>query len=200
MRGRLIVIESIDGGGTETQSKLLMDYLKSKNTPAERIYYPDYDQPLGKLIHEYLHRKFDFPPDVQAILYAADMIKDKDRIKKWLEEGRIVIADRYVTSTIAYQGFRGFPVEKILKLAEMFDIPKPDIIIYLKVSAETSMKRKLKEKQDLDRNESDRKLMENLGLFYERLAKDNVFSRWVVIDGEKSREEVFEEVRKASEL
>jgi len=197
VKGNLFVFEGIDGGGTETQSKLLLDYLKNKNISAERICYPDYEQPLGKLIHEYLHKKFDFPPDVQAMLYAADMTKDKEKIKKWLEEGRTVIADRYITSTIAYQGFRGFPVEKILKLAEIFDIPKPDVIVYLKVSAETSMKRKLKEKPDLDRNESDKKLMENLSLFYEKLAKENIFSKWIVINGEKSREEVFEEVRKA---
>ncbi len=200
MRGRLVVIEGIDGAGTETQSKLLLDYLKEKGIPAERIRYPDYSKPIGKLIHEYLHNKFDFPPDVQAILYAADMIKDRDKISKWLEEGRIVIADRYITSTIAYQGFRGFPVEKIINLAELFGLPKPEVIIYLKVSAEISMKRKLKEKPDLDRNESDKKFLEKLAGFYLELAEKNIFGKWIVVDGEKSREEVFEEIRKVLEL
>lgn len=200
MKSRMIAIEGLDGAGTETQSKLLLDYLKEKDILAERICYPDYSKPIGKLIHEYLHNKFDFPPDVQAILYAADMVKDRDKINKWLKEGKTIILDRYITSTIAYQGFRGFPVEKIINLAELFTLPKPDIIIYLKVSAEISIERKLKEKPELDRNETDKEFLEKLARFYLELAKKNVFGKWVVVDGEKSREEVFEEVRKALEL
>lgn len=58
------------------------------------------------------------------------------------------------------------------------------------------MERKLKEKNSLDRNESDKNLMENLAVFYEDLAKRQIFSNWYAIDGEKSKEEVFEQVKK----
>jgi len=197
--GKLIVIEAIDGGGTETQSKMLLDYLKNKNISAERICYPDYEQPIGKLIHEYLHRKFELSPAVQVLLHIADFTKDAVRIKQWLEEGKMVIADRYITTTIAYQGFR-FPVEKIINLADIFELPKPDAIVYLKISAETSIKRKLKEKDELDRNESNKEFLEQLGKFYLKLIEKNVFGKWVVVDGEKSKEEVFEEVKKALDL
>ncbi len=196
MKGKLIVLEGIDGAGTETQSKLLLDYLKKKGIQAERIRYPDYEQPLGRLIHEYLHKKYDFSAESQVMLYAADMVKDKERIKKWLGEGRTVVLDRYITSTMAYQGFAGFPVERILSLAELFGLPRPDTIFYLKVSAKTSMERKYKEKSELDRNEENKALLEKLGVFYEKLAKKSTFGRWVVIDGEKTKEEVFGEIRK----
>jgi len=200
MEGVFVVVEGIDGAGTETQSKLLLDYLKKKGHPVERICYPDYDQPLGRLIHEYLHRKYDFSPEAQVMLYAADMVKDRDKINRWLDKGRIVIADRYITSTIAYQGFRGFPVEKIVKLAELFGLPRPDFVAYLKVSAEASIKRKLKEKNELDRNEEDGQLLEKLGAFYKKLAEQNVFGKWVVIDGEQPKEKVFEEIIKSVKL
>lgn len=199
MQGKLVVIEAIDGGGTETQSKMLLEFLNEKGMPAEIICYPDYEQPIGKLIHEYLHKKYDFPTEVQILLHAADFVKDTVRIKQWLEEGKTVIADRYITTTIAYQGFR-FPVEKIISIAELFELPKPDTIIYLKVSAETSMKRKKQEKNELDRNEENKHFLEQLGKFYLQLAEKNVFSNWVVVDGEKSKAEVFDEVRKALEL
>ena len=197
MKGRLVVFEYVDGGGTETQSKLLLDYLKNKGLPAERLSYPDYGQPLGRLIHEYLHRKFELSNETLVLLHLADRNKDRERVRRWLEEGRVVIADRYITSTMAYQGFAGFPVERIIRLAELFNLPKPDAIIYLRVSAETSMKRKLKEKNRLDRNESDSELMKDMNEFYLKLAGKNTFGRWVVIDGEQSKERVFGEVRKA---
>ncbi len=200
MKGRLVVIEGIDGAGTETQSKLLLDYLNNEGTPAERLCFPDYKHPIGRFIHEYLHKKFDLRNETLVLLHLADMEKDKEKIKKWIEEGKIVIADRYITSTMAYQGFAGFPLDKIVKLAEFFELPKPDLVIYLKVSAKTSMKRKFKEKNELDRNEENKKMLDNLGAFYEKLAAGNIFGKWAVIDGEKPKEDVFSDVKKHMDL
>jgi dTMP kinase len=200
MAGRLIVFESIDGGGTETQSKLLLEYLKKKGIPAERLTYPDYEQPLGRLIHEYLHKKFEFSNETLVLLHLADRNKDKQKIREWLDEGKIVIADRYITTTIAYQGFAGFPIEKIIQLADMFELPKPEAIVFLKISADTSMERKQKEKPELDRNEENKELMKDMGKFYEKLINERVYSKWFVVDGEKTRQEVFEQVRKVLDI
>jgi dTMP kinase len=197
--GKFIVLEGIDGAGTEEQSKRLLDFLKERGIPAERVAYPGYHSPVGKFIHDYLHRKFELPPDVQALFYAADMVIDREKIKSWLEEGKYVISDRYFTSTLAYQGLR-VPIKRLLKLAELFKIPKPDMVIFLRVSPETSMERKLKEKDELDRNESDKSLLESLSVSYEQLVRDQVFSNWYVLDGEKPKEEVFEQVKKVLRL
>ncbi|MEM7816199.1 MAG: dTMP kinase [Candidatus Aenigmatarchaeota archaeon] len=196
MKGRLIVIEGIDGAGGETQSKLLLEYFHQNKIPSERVYYPDYGNPFGNLIHEYLHKKLNLSTESQFLLYALDIIKDREKIQEWLNQGKTVIADRYFTSTIAYQGFRGFPLENSIKFAEMFSIPKPDIIIYLRVSPETSINRKRKEKKSLDRNESDSDFLKKVSSFYESLVRENVWSRWFAIDGEKSKEEVFLQIRK----
>jgi len=196
---RFVVFEGLDGAGTEEQSKRLLDFLKEKKIPAERIEYPGYHNPIGKFIHEYLHKKFDLSPEVQALFYAADMLNDKEKINLWLKQGNYVIADRYFTSTLAYQGLR-VPLKKLLKLAELFEMPKPELVLFLRISPETSMERKLKEKKELDRNESDKTLLERLSVFYEQLIKDQVFSQWYVLDGEKSKEEVFEQVKKVLRL
>lgn len=193
--GKLIVFEGIDGAGTESLSKAFLDYFKKQKKPVEIMRYPDNSHPIGKVIHQYLHRKYDFLPETQFIFYFADFVKDVEKINKWLKAGKIVLADRYFTSTLAYQGLRGFPQKDALKLAEIFKLPRPDLIIYLKISPVTSMKRKIREKKSLDRNEADRKFLGQLTKFYENLAKKKVFGKWIIIDGEGTIPEVFEKIK-----
>jgi dTMP kinase len=108
-----------------------------------------------------------------------------------------LISDRYLTSTLVYQGLRGVELNKIVQLAELFDLPKPDLTIYLRISPETSMSRKSKEKQgDLDRNEKDLEFLKNLVNMYDKVSKDNLFCKWETVDGEKSIEEVFNQIIK----
>jgi len=200
MNGKLIVFEGVDGAGIETQANLLMEYLKAKSVIAEKLSYPDYPHPIGGLIHDFLYRKFDLSPASQALIHLADRAKDAGRIKNWLEEGRYVVTERYATSTMAYQGFMGFPKENSLRIAEMAGIPRPDIIIYLKVCAKTSVSRKRKEKSMLDRNEENESLMGDVGGHYEKLAAENFFGKWVVVDGEQTIEKVFDEVKKILDI
>ena len=194
--GKLIVFEGIDGAGCETQVKLLFDYLKRQGKSVERLYYPDYEGPIGKLIHQYLHKQYEFSVDVQFLLYFADFIKNREKINQWRKKGKIVICDRFFSSTLAYQGLRGFPIKKALELARTFKLPRPDLIIYLRVSPEVSMSRKYKEKKDLDRNEADKKFLKKVGDSYEKLIKGRIFSKWAVINGERSIEKVLKDIKK----
>jgi len=194
--GKFIIFEGIDGAGGGTQSKLLFNFFKKEKILVEKLIYPDYQGPIGKLIHQFLHKKYEFSPEIQFILYLFDFLKDKEKIKKWRREGKTIISDRYFTSTLAYQCLKGFPLKIALKIAQMFQLPKPDLIIYLKVSPATSMKRKFKEKKKLDRNEANKKFLGRLVKFYKALIKKQVFSHWVVVDGEKPIKEAFEEIKK----
>lgn len=195
--GKFVVIEGIDGAGIETQSKMFAGFLEDKGMPVETLDYPGYSNPIGRFIRDYLYRKFDLIPDVQALFYAADMINDRDRIKNALKQGKYVIGTRYFTSTLAYQGLNGVPRERLLKFADLFGMPKPDIVIYLKISPETSMERKRKEKNNkMDRYESDRQYLGRVMESYEDLIRNQVFGHWYVLDGEKSKEEVFEQVKR----
>ena len=194
MKGKFIVIEGIDGAGGETQSKLLFEFLENKCIPSVRLSYPDYSSPTGKFIDEYLHSKHELSADILVMLHAVDRLKDKEKINKFLEEGKVVVADRWFTSTLAYQSAQGFPLGKMLKLGEILEIPKPDIVIYLKISAETSIKRKLGEKGSLDRVEKDMDFLEKVANVYDKLSNENIFGWWVVVDGNKSREQVASEI------
>ncbi len=194
-RGKFIVLEGIEGCGKGTQTKLLSDFLSEKGEILVKK-YPDCGQPIGDVINGWLHKKYDFNFDVQALLYFADFLKDKELVENYLKSGKMVIGDRYFTSTIAYQRFKGVPLEKLLKLAEIFDLRKPDLCLYIKISPETSFERKMKQKSigSMDRHEEDKKFLNSLYEVYEKIVKDNVFCEWAVIDGEKSIEEVSKEI------
>jgi dTMP kinase len=196
--GQFIVFEGLDGAGGQTQTELLYNYL-NKNR-AKKLSYPDYKSPVGEIIHQYLHRAYDLSVETQFLLYSTDFVKDAEKIRKWRKEGKIIISDRYFSSTIAYQGQRGFNIKKALKFAEIFSLPKPDLIVYLKVSPEISIKRKYHEKRSLDRNEKDKIFLSQLANFYEKLIKNSVFGKWAIVDGEKPIREVFEEVKKYIKL
>ena len=193
--GKFIVIEGIDGCGGETQTKLLSDFLIAKGKQVEKLSFPEYDKPIGQLIHNFLYEKYDLSPDVQSLIYFSDFLSNKEQMENNLKNGKILVSDRYFTSTLVYQGLRGVEMEKMLQLSEIFRIPKPDLAIYVKISSETSMARKSKEKSgDLDRNEKDLKFLADLTEKYEYMAKNNIFCGWETIDGEKTIEEVFNQI------
>ncbi len=195
MKGKLIVLEGIDGSGKTTQAGLLKDFMASRKMFCEVLHYPDHTGPIGRLIVDYLREKYDFSPEIQFLLYTSDMIKDKERISRWLNSGTCVIADRFFTSTIAYQCMvKGFPLEKAISFAELFNMPKPDRIIYLRITPETSARRKAHQEQD--RHERDRELNTKLSNLFEELAERQTWSSWFPVDGEKPVEEVFEQVKK----
>ncbi|MDD3170456.1 MAG: dTMP kinase [Candidatus Pacebacteria bacterium] len=193
--GKFIVIEGIDGCGGETQTNLLSDFLNNKGKQVEKITFPQYDKPIGKLIDAFLYEKHDLAPEVQVLVYFTEFVQDKEDMEKNLKSGKILISDRYFTSTLAYQGLRGVETEKMLQLSRMFNLSKPDLAILVKISAETSIKRKSREKEgNIDRNEKDYEFLKNLAERYESLAENNVFCPWGIVDGEKSIEEVFNQI------
>lgn len=199
-KGKFFVIEGIDGAGTETQSKLIFDYLRKKKRSVVRIAYPDRKGLVGKLIYSYLEEGKDISLPVQFLLHLTDFVKDQNQIKKWLKEGKVVISDRYFTSTLVYQGIKGFSLKKALSVARNFDILKPDLVVFLKVSPETSTIRKLREKNKLDRNESDKILLQKASDYYYKLAKRQIFAKWLIINGENSVNNVFGEIKKKLNL
>lgn len=108
-KGSLIIIEGIDGSGKTTQIDLLKKYLDGKNIAYEAISFPRYGENLyGKLVRRYLSGEFGsidkVNPYLVSLAYAGDRLLAKPLIEAWLNEGKIVIANRYVSSSIAHLG------------------------------------------------------------------------------------------------
>ena len=108
-KGRLLVIEGLDGSGKATQAKLLASYLAESGCKVMEITFPDYESDSSVLVKMYLSGQFgDKPDDVNP--YAASSFYAVDRYAsyktKWgsfYEAGGIVIADRYTTSNAVHQ-------------------------------------------------------------------------------------------------
>jgi len=96
-----VTFEGIDGSGKSTISKLVYKKLKSNGYNVILTYEPT-DSPIGKTVQECISKKSD--PFVTVFTFIADRIQHGIEIKKWLEEGNIVLCDRYSDSTYSYQG------------------------------------------------------------------------------------------------
>jgi len=151
MRGKLIVIEGNDCSGKETQSQLLLHRLLREGKKVEKLSFPDYQSPTGKIVGgPYLGKNeiskcffeegaTNVDPRVAALYYAADRRYALPKIKKLLDEGYFIILDRYVESNMAHQGCKVYDKEERRKLYDWFEtleydlleLPRPDLTIFL---------------------------------------------------------------------
>lgn len=169
MEGKLIVIEGTDGSGKETQARLLEKKLNELHYPCVRLAFPMYDTPTGKVIAgPYLGKKEACPsyfsegvgnidPKIACLYYAADRKYNIDKVLDYIKKGYYVILERYITSSLAYQGSKIDDKEERFNMYQWIDrleywllaLPKPDYTIFLHVPYEYAQElRKNKEKKD----------------------------------------------------
>lgn len=143
----LIVIEGLDGSGKSTQVKNVREYLEGKNPGRLRyIHFPRYEEPVfGNLISRFLRGDFggneQVHPMLVALLFAQDRREAAPEIRRWLDNGDIVLFDRYVYSNIAYQCAKAkskFESDELRDWIlnteyDRFDIPRPDLNVFLDV-------------------------------------------------------------------
>lgn len=151
-KGKLVVIDGTDGSGKGTQTEKLLEYLEKKGTKNKYIDFPRYYTSFhGKMVGRYLKGEFgglnSASPYLTSLFYAMDRLTARDEIIDWLEEGNTVVANRYTTSSMAFQTARieKDKREEFLKwLYEMeykeHKLPKEDVVIFLYVPVEISQK------------------------------------------------------------
>ncbi len=193
-----IVIEGIDGAGCETQGKNLLKMLNENRKDRSRpvptlIKYPDYERNVGKLIKDFLYENKNLTPEQQFLLYTMQFVMDKEMIAEKRKSG-ILIADRYFTTTLCYQTLEGIRLEKALSFAEDFGIEKPDLVFYIKVDPDIAIKRKGGEDKEKNFREKDFDFIRKTYTKYEELVKNQVWAKWVEIDGNKGIDEVTKEI------
>ena len=147
MKGKFIVIDGTDGSGKGTQTELLVKRLEAEGHAVAMADFPRYGERSAVLVEDYLNGKFGSAQEVgpyrASIFYACDRYAASFEIKKWLEEGKIVISNRYVSANMGHQSgkIKEIPeVDKFLTWLEnleygIFEIPKPDatILLYMPV-------------------------------------------------------------------
>jgi dTMP kinase len=150
--GKLIVIEGTDCSGKETQTTKLFESLTTQGYDCERISFPRYGTPTGDIVGDSYLGKGNrvspgswFPnaanldPKVASLYYAADRRHALKEIKSKLEEGKILISDRYTTSNMGHQCGKLESTEERLEMASwletleynLLELPKPNSVIFL---------------------------------------------------------------------
>ncbi len=139
-RGAFIVFEGIDGSGKSTHIRLLSRELRQQGYDVLETSEPSRGR-IGMFIRKYVERRERrLPTEVEALLFAADRFEHlKKIIEPALEKGRIVVSDRYLHSSLAYQGAEGTSLEWIREV-NSFAL-KPDLCILLDVGPETGLGR-----------------------------------------------------------
>lgn len=138
-RGILVVFEGIDGTGKSTQLPLLAGYLERKGYPVVTTREPT-DGPYGKQIRQLYVNRENSSSEEELQLFLEDRRQHvQGLLLPSLNQGAVVLCDRYYLSTAAYQGANGMDVERILELNQF--APVPDLALIFEQPVETSLKR-----------------------------------------------------------
>ncbi len=196
-RGVFITFEGFEGSGKSTQIGLLCSYIKRLGYEVTPLREPG-GTPVGEAVRRVLLDVTyeDIKPEVETLLYMASRAQlARDKIIPALQEGRVVICDRFLDSTIAYQGYGGGVDVKKIKGIGMFSVAgiRPDLTILLDVKPERGLER-LKEKDRIERKPITyhRKVREG----YLRIAKLHP-RRFIIIEAEQEKDSIQSIIRKA---
>jgi len=147
-RGTFIVIDGTDGSGKATQVKILEDRLKKEGREVVVVDFPRYGNPSAFFVEKYLNGQYGTAEEVgsqiTSIFYACDRYDAKFEMQQHLAEGKILLANRYVSANMGHQGGkisdkkeRQIFLEWLYNLEyNIFGLPKPDINIILHVAPE----------------------------------------------------------------
>jgi dTMP kinase len=183
--GIFIVIEGLDGSGKTTQATLLAQEL-AKTRKVWLTAEPSQGK-VGSFIRKCcLYEDKRLPTEAEALLFAADRIEHMySEVKPALDEGKLVICDRYIYSSLAYQGSAGLSLEWIKTINAR--ALQPDFSIFIDVSPERVIERLQRKKSVMETLETQTKVRE---VYLKYVAKGEL----IRIDGDQPKETVAEEL------
>ena len=198
-KGFLITFEGGEGCGKSTQIKLFTEFLKKNKFRFVVSREPGGTPVCEKIREVILNSGIEISSKAEFLLFSSARAQHVEEVvKPSLEQGKVVILDRFYDSSFAYQGYAGNlevkDLEEITKFA--IDGCVPDLTIIFDISYEDGFKRKNADEKlkDLDRIESKGESYHNkVRAGYLQIAHDNP-DRVVVVDATKTKEKIFEEV------
>jgi len=140
MRGALIVLEGCDRSGKTTQCTKLVETLNNMKIPAKKMSFPDRSTPIGSIINDYLSKAIELPDRSVHLLFSANRWELEPEIRKQIELGVTLIVDRYSYSGVVFTSAKQCVDFKWCCGPEN-GLPKPDLVMFLKISTEEMAKR-----------------------------------------------------------
>ena len=185
----LIAFEGLDQSGKATQARQLRVRLEQDGWKVHALSFPDYDTPIGREIREALRGEREYGPAVMQLLYVANRLEFKPRMDVWLQNGEVVICDRYRASSVAYGEAQGLDPAWLDDIQRL--LPKPAVTLYLDITPEIGVARK---QTNRDVFERDLAMLARVRESYRRQAER---PDWVLIDASPSSDRVAEAVAQA---
>jgi len=190
-KGKIITISGSDGSGKQTQTKLLVERLREKETRVETISFPFYESFTGKLVREYLDGRLgtlkEINPKLASLPYALDRLCKKEEIEDILNKGYHLILDRYVQDNVAHQAakFSGKEREELASWIEELEfkvlkLPCPDLTLYLDLPINWAEKAMDNERRKKDIHESNEVYLNSVRDTFRYLAGTR--ANWVEVD------------------
>ena len=194
-----IAFEGLDGSGKSTQVKLLAEKLKEQGLKIYTTAEPTNSR-IGHIIKDIFKHKMEADDRTIAALYAADRLdhltNKTDGILKKLEEGHTVITDRYYFSSYAYHGTH-MDIHWVINANSLSaELLRPDLNIYIDISAEESMKRLNKGRDSIELYESIENLKKVREKYFEAFDLQKGKEKISVIDGNRSEKEISNDIWK----
>ena len=180
--GRIIVLEGIDKAGKGTQCKLLQNDIMKAGFNCKILDFPDYSTPIGKEIRLFLDGRRSYSSEVQHMLLSVNRWEKKEEIEKMLQNGTIIIMDRYYQSNIVYGLSNGLDLNWLINLDK--GLPKEDIVIILEIDPATSYKRVNRNRDIFEKN---LEFLSNVKQNYQKLSQ--VYN-WNIVNGEETVEKI----------
>ena len=192
-----ISFEGIEGSGKSTQIELIEELIRAKGYQVKKLREPGTTELGEKIRNIFLEKTTEtVDPITEAfLLYASRKHLDQNFLRQNLNEGAIVIADRYADATLAYQSYgKGLDQNFVKLIHDYSQLLSPDLTFYMDISAELSRER-------ISDREMDRMESESIDFFkkvregYLQIAHDNP-GRVVVLDANKTIDELHESIKK----
>ncbi|MBW7953550.1 dTMP kinase [Candidatus Dojkabacteria bacterium] len=209
-KGLFIVIDGTDGSGKATQTKIIKDHLLTRKFDVELMDFPQYGSPGAAMVEEYLNGRLGKLEDIDAyqasILFAIDRFSAATKIRRYLSENKIVIANRYTSSNIGHQAGKiqnKTEREKFIKWLldleyDILKLPVPDKTILLYLDPAVGQKRVGKKgyrsylkgkKSDIHEDSIDH--LSKAAKAYKEVA---VKQEWTIINADQTIEQVTQDI------
>ena len=196
-KGIFIVFEGIDGSGKSTISNMLFEKINSRIGNVYKTFEPT-DSPIGSVIKNILNKKIISDDKTIGALFLADRLdhiqNSTNGMLNYLNKGMHVITDRYYHSSYAYH-VPMLSLDWVINANKVCaDLLRPDIMFYIDISADESMRRLNSSRTFLDLFETREKMEQVILNYKEAIKREGKKDNVVIIDGHKSVKEIFDEV------
>ena len=153
-KGLFIAIEGTDGSGKGTQFKLLVSALRREGHKVATLDFPQYGKKSAFYVEQYLNCKYGkkVSPYIASLFYALDRYSTRTKLKSWLKQGKVVVANRFTLSSAAHQGGKIKSSKELKKYWQwlfnlefkVLGLPRPNLTILLHMPAKTAQQLVLK--------------------------------------------------------